>query len=186
MTEKTGKRSDYISWDDYFMAVAFLSAQRSKDPTTQVGTCIVNEEKKIVGVGYNGFPIGCSDDDLPWGREGATLADTKYPYSCHSELNAIMNSNSLNLKGCTLYTAYFPCNECAKLIIQSGIRHVKYLRMYDKGVQTAQRMFALAGVTCEQFTPKQKRILIDFEAAHEEKRPSAAYPTEEVHHNKQR
>ncbi|KAG7392201.1 hypothetical protein PHYBOEH_006455 [Phytophthora boehmeriae] len=114
------KRTDYLSWDDYFMSVAFLSAMRSKDPSTQVGACIVNPEKKIVGIGYNGFPNGCDDDDLPWARESATNSplDTKYPYVCHAEMNAILNKNSTDVKGCTIYVALFPCNECAKLIIQ--------------------------------------------------------------------
>ena len=96
-----GKRTDYITWDEYFMSVAMLSAMRSKDPNTQVGACIVNQDKKIVGTGYNGFPIGCSDDILPWGRDGNPL-QTKYPFVCHAELNAILNSISRDLRGCTL------------------------------------------------------------------------------------
>ncbi|MDD4841443.1 MAG: dCMP deaminase family protein, partial [Sphaerochaetaceae bacterium] len=103
------KRKDYISWDEYFMGVALLSSQRSKDPGTQVGACIVNQDKKIVGVGYNGFPRGVDDDEFPWDREGAFL-DTKYRYVCHAELNAILNSISRDLKGCTIYVALFPCN----------------------------------------------------------------------------
>jgi dCMP deaminase len=120
-----GKRTDYISWDEYFMSVAMLSAMRSKDPNTQVGACIVNQDLKIVGTGYNGFPKGCSDDELPWGREGNPL-QTKYPFVCHAELNAILNSISRDLRGCTLYVVMFPCNECAKAIIQSGIKEVVY------------------------------------------------------------
>ena len=120
-----GKRTDYISWDEYFMSVAMLSAMRSKDPNTQVGACIVNQDLKIVGTGYNGFPKGCSDDELPWGREGTPL-QTKYPFVCHAELNAILNSISRDLRGCTLYVVMFPCNECAKAIIQSGITEVVY------------------------------------------------------------
>jgi dCMP deaminase len=119
------KRQDYISWDEYFMSVAMLSAMRSKDPNTQVGACIVNQDLKIVGTGYNGFPKGCSDDELPWGREGNPL-QTKYPFVCHAELNAILNSISRDLRGCTLYVVMFPCNECAKAIIQSGITEVVY------------------------------------------------------------
>ena len=119
------KRTDYISWDEYFMSVATLSSMRSKDPNTQVGACIVNQDKKIVGTCYNGFPIGCSDDALPWARTGAPL-ETKYPFVCHAELNAILNSISRDLRGCTLYVVMFPCNECAKAIIQSGIREVVY------------------------------------------------------------
>ena len=120
------KREDHISWDEYFMGVAMLSAMRSKDPNTQVGACIVNREHRIVGVGYNGFPTGCSDDDLPWDREGDWI-ETKYPYVCHAELNAILNSIGGDLRGCTLYVALFPCNECAKAIIQAGIRKIVYL-----------------------------------------------------------
>jgi len=147
-----GKREDYISWDEYFMSVAALSAMRSKDPNTQVGACIVNKDRKIVGTGYNGFPIGCSDDDLPWDRTGDTL-NTKYPYVCHAELNAILNSISRDLSGCTLYVVLFPCNECAKAIIQSGIRKVVYKE--DKyadsdSVRASKRMLEAAGVTLTQ------------------------------------
>ena len=159
-----GKRSDYLSWDDYFMAVALLSAQRSKDPNTQVGACIVNRQKRIVGVGYNGFPTGCSDDTLPWGREGDFL-DTKYPYVCHAELNAILNSVPGNLTDCSIYTALFPCNECAKVIIQAGIRQVVYLA--DKytdtdSVRASRRMFDQTGVICRQLTPASPVVSIQF------------------------
>uniref|UniRef100_A0A3P9AD18 dCMP deaminase n=1 Tax=Esox lucius TaxID=8010 RepID=A0A3P9AD18_ESOLU len=116
----TKKREDYLEWPEYFMAVAFLSAQRSKDPSSQVGACIVNPENKIVGIGYNGMPNGCDDDLLPWSRYADDRLDTKYPYVCHAELNAIMNKNSADVKGCSMYVALFPCNECAKLIIQAG------------------------------------------------------------------
>ncbi|XP_067260466.1 deoxycytidylate deaminase isoform X4 [Chanodichthys erythropterus] len=119
-TGLTKKRQDYLEWPEYFMAVAFLSAQRSKDPSSQVGACIVNQENKIVGIGYNGMPNGCDDDLLPWSRSADNKLDTKYPYVCHAELNAIMNKNSADVKGCTMYVALFPCNECAKLIIQAG------------------------------------------------------------------
>ncbi len=119
------KRNDYISWDKYFMGVAVLSSMRSKDPSTQVGACIVNKAKRIVGIGYNGMPYGCDDDKFPWGRTGDNL-DTKYPYVVHAEPNAILNSNA-NLEGCTIYVTLFPCNECAKLIIQSGIKEVVYM-----------------------------------------------------------
>ena len=120
------KRSDYLSWDEYFMGVAMLSSYRSKDPNTQVGACIVNDHNKIMSVGYNGFPTGCSDDEFPWAREGDAY-DTKYPYVCHAELNAILNNAGANLAGCRIYVALFPCNECAKAIIQSGIRELVYL-----------------------------------------------------------
>lgn len=120
------KRQDYISWDEYFMGVALLSAKRSKDPSTQVGACIVSNKNKIVGAGYNGLPIGCDDDEFPWEKTGEFL-DTKYPYICHAELNAILNNIGMDLKGCKIYTALFPCNECSKAIIQSGITEVIYL-----------------------------------------------------------
>lgn len=120
------KRTGYISWDEYFMGVALLSAKRSKDPSTQVGACIVNTRNKIVGAGYNGLPIGCEDDHFPWEKEGEFL-DTKYPYICHAELNAILNNIGMDLQGCKIYTALFPCNECAKAIIQSGITEVIFL-----------------------------------------------------------
>ena len=158
----SGKRTTYLSWDDYFMAVALLSAQRSKDPSTQVGACIVNSQKRIVGVGYNGFPTGCSDETLPWRREGDFL-DTKYPYVCHAELNAVLNSVPGNLNGCSIYTALFPCNECAKVIIQAGIREVVYLS--DKyartdSVRASRRMFYQAGVACRQLTPARPTVTI--------------------------
>ncbi|XP_026522777.1 deoxycytidylate deaminase isoform X1 [Notechis scutatus] len=143
------KRDDYLEWPEYFMAVAFLSAQRSKDPNSQVGACIVNSEKKIVGIGYNGMPNGCSDDLLPWTRTADNKLNTKYPYVCHAELNAIMNKNSADVKGCSIYVALFPCNECAKLIIQAGIQEVIF--MSDKYHDTpemiaARRLFDLAGI----------------------------------------
>jgi dCMP deaminase len=120
------KRKDYISWDEYFMGVALLSAKRSKDPGTQVGACIVNDKNKIVGAGYNGLPAGCHDDEFPWDKEGSFM-ETKYPYICHAELNAILNNIGMDLHGCKIYTALFPCNECAKAIIQAGINEVIYL-----------------------------------------------------------
>jgi len=123
---QTTKRNDYITWDEYFMGVALLSAKRSKDPNTQVGACIVNSKNKIVGAGYNGLPTGCNDDDFPWGKKGNQL-ETKYPFVCHAELNAILNNIGIDLQGCRIYTALFPCNECAKAIIQSGITEIVYL-----------------------------------------------------------
>ncbi|KAI6069843.1 Deoxycytidylate deaminase isoform X2 [Aix galericulata] len=143
------KREDYLEWPEYFMAVAFLSAQRSKDPSSQVGACIVNSENKIVGIGYNGMPNGCSDDVLPWTRTAAHRLDTKYPYVCHAELNAIMNKNSADVKGCSMYVALFPCNECAKLIIQAGIKEIIFMsdKYHDTTEMTAaRRMFDLAAI----------------------------------------
>ncbi len=122
------KRTDYLSWDEYFMGVAKLSAQRSKDPSTQVGACIVSSDNRILSIGYNGAPNGFHDDDFPWDRQGDAL-DTKYLYVCHAELNAILNfrGNKKDLEGSKIYVALFPCNECAKAIIQSGISDVIYL-----------------------------------------------------------
>jgi dCMP deaminase len=158
------KRSGYLSWDEYFMGVALLSAQRSKDPNTQVGACIVNAGKKIIGVGYNGFPVGCSDDELPWDREGEFL-ETKYPYVCHAELNAVLNSIGGDLHGCVIYVALFPCNECAKVIVQSGIREVVYL--CDKYSQTdatkaAKKMFGQSGVKCRELKPSRESVTVNF------------------------
>ena len=153
------KRKDYISWKEYFMSIALLSAQRSKDNNTQVGACIVNEEHKIVSVGYNGMPTGCDDDEMPWERTGNYI-DTKYPYVCHAELNAILNCNS-NLHGCTLYVTLFPCNECAKAIIQSGIRRVIYLDNKYAGtesIRASELMFRMTGVACEAYTPTGRTL----------------------------
>lgn len=117
-------RKDYISWDQYFMGVAKLSALRSKDPSTQVGACIINSDKRIVGIGYNGLPRGCEDHEFPWGNQG-DFTETKYPYVVHAEANAILNATQ-NLKGSSIYVTLFPCNECTKLIIQSGIREIVF------------------------------------------------------------
>lgn len=158
------KREDYLTWDEYFMGIALLSAKRSKDPNTQVGACIVNSEKKIVGLGYNGFPIGCSDDSLPWEKNGDFL-ETKYPYVCHAELNAILNSTK-NLSNCSIYVALFPCNECAKAIIQSGIKEVVYLSdKYDKTPSNlaSKKMFQMAGVKLRQLVLEKKSIEISFD-----------------------
>jgi dCMP deaminase len=161
-----GKREDYLSWDEYFMGVALLSAQRSKDPNTQVGACIVDPRNKIVGVGYNGFPTGCSDDEFPWEREGALL-DTKYPYICHAELNAVINKISADLYGCRLYVALFPCNECAKVIIQAGIGEVVYLSdKYEDtdAVRASRRMFSAAGVRTRRLEVRREALEIRFAA----------------------
>ena len=161
----TAKREGYISWNDYFMGIAVLASHRSKDPNSQVGACIVNEARKIVGIGYNGFPIGCSDDELPWKRDSESPLDTKYPYVCHAELNAILNKNSADLKGCSIYTTLFPCNECTKLIIQSGISRIVYLsdKYHDtESAQAARRMLDMVGVEYVQFEPGSGRIVIDF------------------------
>jgi dCMP deaminase len=160
------KRPDYISWDDYFMAVAQLSALRSKDPNTQVGACIVNKRKRIIGIGYNGFPTGCDDDHLPWAREGAFL-ETKYPYVCHAEMNAITNSsNKPELEGAAMYVSLFPCNECAKLIVQVGIKEVVYLsdKYHDTDVMVASRkILDMAGVRYRQLQPNVRRITLELD-----------------------
>lgn len=160
------KRTDYISWEEYFMAVAQLSAQRSKDPNTQVGACIVNSKKHIIGIGYNGFPVGCSDDLLPWGREGDFL-QTKYPFVCHAEMNAITNSsNKAELDGATMYISLFPCNECAKLIVQVGIKEVVFLqdKYHDDDIFVAARqIFDMAGVSYRQLIPEHRDINLKLE-----------------------
>ncbi|MEA2030847.1 MAG: dCMP deaminase family protein [candidate division Zixibacteria bacterium] len=160
------KRTDYISWEEYFMAIAKLSAKRSKDPNTQVGACIVNVSNRIIGIGYNGFPVGCSDDELPWGRDGDFL-DTKYPYVCHAEMNAITNaSNKPELEGAKMYVSLFPCNECAKLIVQVGIKEVVYLSdMYHENsvFVAARRIFDMAGVTYRQLHPAHTDIELKLE-----------------------
>ncbi len=162
------KRKGYISWDEYFMGIALLSSNRSKDPNTQVGACIVNSKNKIMSVGYNGFPIGCSDDEFPWDRTGDEI-DTKYPYVCHAELNAILNTAGGSLEGCKIYVALFPCNECAKAIIQCGISEVVYIS--DKyantpGTKASKRMFDAAGVKCTKLSGTHDELLLDFREEH--------------------
>ena len=149
------QREDYLSWDEYFMAVAKLSSLRSKDPSTQVGACIVAEDKRILSIGYNGAPNGFEDDKFPWQREGDSL-NTKYFYVCHAEMNAILNfrGSRKELQGATIYVDLFPCNECSKLIIQSGIKHIIYL--CDKYANTdsviaSKKMLDECGVTYQQF-----------------------------------
>ncbi len=150
---KIRKRKDYITWDEYFMGVAQLSGMRSKDPNTQVGSCIVSSDHKILSMGYNGLPKGCSDDEFPWAREGDAL-ETKYPFVVHSELNAILNFRGGTLEGSTLYVSLFPCNECAKAIIQAGIRTVVYdsdKYADSEATVASKRMFDAAGVRYYQY-----------------------------------
>ena len=156
------KRENYISWDAYFMGIAILSSHRSKDPGTQVGACIVSPTNRILSVGYNGMPSGCSDDKYPWDREGAPLA-TKYLFVCHAELNAILNYRGGSLEGSRVYTTLFPCNECAKALIQSGVKEIIY--MQDKYAETesviaSKKMMDSAGVTYRQYVPEGKEITI--------------------------
>lgn len=162
------KRQDYITWDEYFMGVALLSARRSKDPSTQVGACIVNEKNKIVGAGYNGLPMGCDDDDFPWEKQGEFL-NTKYPYICHAELNAILNNIGMDLKGCKIYTALFPCNECSKAIIQSGIMEVIYLSDKYEGTdifKASKIMLDKAGVRYRKVVTRLAGISLSFDEGH--------------------
>ncbi len=154
------KRDNYISWDEYFMGIAVLSAYRSKDPNTQVGACIVSDENRIMTVGYNGMPKGCSDDDYPWERAGEML-DTKYAFVCHAELNAILNYNGGSMKGSRCYVTLFPCNECAKALIQKGISEVVY--MSDKysdspATKAAKRMFDSAGVKYRLYEMQNRQL----------------------------
>lgn len=156
------KRSGYISWDEYFMGIALLASKRSKDPNTQVGACIVDDKNIILSTGYNGFPYGCSDDEYPWDRTGE---DTKYSYVVHAELNAILNARANDLRGARLYVDLFPCNECAKAIIQSGIKEVVY--MYDKyadtpGTIASKKMLKSAGVKLTVFKSEKSEIKIEF------------------------
>ncbi len=156
------KRKDYIKWDEYFMGIALLSSERSKDPSTRVGACIVSEDNKILSVGYNGMPIGISDDDFPWSREGNSL-DTKYLYVCHAELNAILNYTGIDIKGAKIYTTLFPCNECTKAIIQKGIKEIIYKS--DKYSETdiviaSKKMLDATGVSYRQYTPIGRDITL--------------------------
>ena len=156
------KRENYISWDEYFMGIALLAAQRSKDPGTQVGACIVSPENIIISTGYNGFPNGCSDDEFPWTREGE---DTKYPYVVHAELNAILNAGGRVLRGARLYVALFPCNECAKAIIQSGIREIIYLSDKYDGTpanRASKRMLDAAGVVYHPLQTGVSSLTLNF------------------------
>ena len=141
------KRKDYISWDEYFMGVAMLAGQRSKDPNTQVGACIVSDDNKILSIGYNGMPLGCDDDEFSWNR--------------NRELNAILNYRGGSLEGSKIYVTLFPCNECAKAIIQSGIKEVIYWRDDYKDtreVQASKRLFQTAGVTITAYEPSGRHL----------------------------
>ncbi|KMZ75225.1 putative Deoxycytidylate deaminase [Zostera marina] len=159
----------YLSWDDYFMAIAFLSAERSKDPNRQVGACLVSESGIILGIGYNGFPRGCSDDDLPWAKKSLTgnPLETKYPYVCHAEVNTILNTNHASANGQRLYVTMFPCNECAKIIIQSGVKEVIYfvekrLDNSDTIYAASRKLLSMANVSVRKHQPEMSQILIKF------------------------
>ena len=166
------KREDYISWDEYFLGIAMLAARRSKDPSTQVGACIVSRDNIIISTGYNGMPKGCSDDEFPWERIGEDQNETKYPFVVHAELNAILNANGRDLRGSRIYVALFPCNECAKAIIQSGIREVVYLSdKYDgtMGNLASKRMLDAAGVKYTRIRPEHDSIALDLVPEEEKK-----------------
>ena len=155
------KRQNYISWDEYFMGIAKLAALRSKDPSTQVGACIVSQDNIIISTGYNGMPKGCSDDEYPWSREGG---ETKYPYVVHAELNAVLNANGRDLRGSKLYVALFPCNECAKAIIQSGIKEIIYYsdKYHDEPLSVAsRRLFNMTGVKYRAYHPTGRELTLD-------------------------
>ncbi len=158
------KRKDYITWDQYFMGVAALSAMRSKDPSTQVGACIVSRENKILSMGYNGFPSGCSDDEYPWEKNAEDPYDEKYMYVTHSEMNAILNYRGGSLEGSRLYVTLFPCNECAKAIIQVGIKEVVYdSDKYRESASTraSRRMLASAGVSVKAYIRSGRELKIE-------------------------
>lgn len=162
------KRENYLSWDEFFMAVALLAGKRSKDPNTQVGACIVDARHKIISTGYNGLPTGCDDDQFPWERSGESPLDTKYPFVCHAELNAILNNPGRDLFGCTIYVALFPCNECAKAIIQAGIREVVYISdkyAEDPYTVASKRLLESAGVRLRRLDVRRDQILLSFNAA---------------------
>ncbi|KAK6920520.1 Cytidine and deoxycytidylate deaminase domain [Dillenia turbinata] len=177
------KRKGYLSWDDYFMAIAFLSAERSKDPNRQVGACLVSQNDIILGIGYNGFPRGCSDDKLPWAKksQNGDPLETKYPYVCHAEVNAILNTNHASAVGQRLYVTMFPCNECAKIIIQSGVSEVIYFvekrfNNSDIAYVASHKLLSMAGIkvgpdssgnlltsNVRRHQPHMNQILIKFE-----------------------
>ncbi|MBR2294417.1 MAG: dCMP deaminase family protein [Clostridiales bacterium] len=159
----TTKRDDYITWDEYFMGVAKLSALRSKDPNTQVGACIVNDENRIMTVGYNGLPKGCEDDDFPWEREGKH-DETKYAYVCHAELNAILNCGTADLRNNRIYVTLFPCEGCTKAIIQKGIKEIIYDsdKYHDtEGARAARKMLDAAGVKYTSYKSSGRKLEID-------------------------
>jgi dCMP deaminase len=160
------RRHEVLSWEDYFMAMAFLTAKRSKDPNTQVGACVVSRQKIILALGYNGFPRGCSDDALPWARSSSSSSwlHTKYPYVCHAEVNAILNKGSASLEHSTIYVALFPCNECAKLIIQAGIEEVVYLQdIYHEtdACRASRILLQMSGVKLRQYVPSVTKVRLD-------------------------
>lgn len=161
----SNKRNDYIGWDDYFMGVSLLAADRSKDPSTQVGACIVSDDNRILSTGYNGFPQGCSDDDFPWNRD-ESKGETKYNFVVHAELNAILNAGGKSLVGSRIFVSLFPCHECAKAIIQSGVKEVVYLSDKYNGTvsdNASKRMLNAAGVKLTKIKPTKAQIVLNFD-----------------------
>ena len=161
----SNKRIDYIGWDDYFMGVSLLAAERSKDPSTQVGACIVSDDNRILSTGYNGFPKGCSDDEFPWNRD-EKLGETKYNFVVHAELNAILNAGGKSLVGSRIFVSLFPCHECAKAIIQSGVKEVVYLSDKYNGTvsdNASRRMLQAAGVKLTKMKPTKAQIVLNFD-----------------------
>ena len=161
----SNKRNDYIAWDDYFMGVSLLAAERSKDPSTQVGACIVSDDNRILSTGYNGFPQGCSDDDFPWNRD-ASAGETKYNFVVHAELNAILNAGGKSLVGSRIFVSLFPCHECAKAIIQAGVKEVVYLSDKYNGTESdnaSKRMLNAAGVKLTKIKPTKAQIVLNFD-----------------------
>ena len=159
------KRNDYIGWDDYFMGVSLLAADRSKDPSTQVGACIVSDDNRILSTGYNGFPQGCSDDEFPWNRD-ESHGETKYNFVVHAELNAILNAGGKSLVGSRIFVSLFPCHECAKAIIQSGVKEVVYLSDKYNGTESdnaSKRMLNSAGVKLTKMKPTKAQIVLNFD-----------------------
>ena len=158
------KRNDYIGWDDYFMGVSLLAADRSKDPSTQVGACIVSADNRILSTGYNGFPQGCSDDEFPWNRD-ESAGETKYNFVVHAELNAILNAGGKSLVGSRIFVSLFPCHECAKAIIQAGVKEVVYLSDKYNGTPSdnaSKRMLNSAGVKLTKIKPTKAQIVLNF------------------------
>ena len=161
----SNKRIDYIGWDDYFMGVSLLAADRSKDPSTQVGACIVSDDNRILSTGYNGFPQGCSDDDFPWNRD-ESLGETKYNFVVHAELNAILNAGGKSLVGSRIFVSLFPCHDCAKAIIQSGVKEVVYLSDKYNGTvsdNASKRMLQAAGIKLTKMKPTKAQIVLNFD-----------------------
>ena len=142
-----------ISWDEYFMGIAYLSSLRSKDPNTKVGACIVDSDHKVVSIGYNGMPRGLDEEKLSWNKNDGL--DNKYLYVCHAEFNAILNTrNGSALKDCTLYVTLFPCNECSKAITQSGIKELVYAEnKYENelSTQASLKLLTLAGIKIRKY-----------------------------------